>query len=97
MPVLRIIMKWPARNIIIITGVNRCSAKNLPSVAGPTLSAPLTTDISVGDLLLNRIATEGSTLLVMGGTAPGRLGSSSLGEVARHILRHMTVPVLMSH
>lgn len=57
----------------------------------------VTTDISVGDLLLNRIATEGSTLLVMGGTAPGRLGSSSLGEVARHILRHMTVPVLMSH
>lgn len=56
-----------------------------------------TSDISVGDLLLNRLATEGSTLLVMGGTAPGRLGSPSLGEVARHILRHMTVPVLMSH
>ncbi|TWJ32626.1 universal stress protein [Geobacter argillaceus] len=55
------------------------------------------TDISIGDLLLNRIATEGSTLLVMGASAPARLGTSSLGEVARHILKHMTVPVLMSH
>ncbi len=55
------------------------------------------TEIGIGNILLNRIAVEGSTLLVMGGYAPMRLGSPALGEVARHILKHMTVPVLMSH
>lgn len=55
------------------------------------------TDIGIGDLLLNRLATEGSTLLVMGAFAHVRLGTPTLGDVARHILKHMTVPVLMSH
>ena len=54
-------------------------------------------DISIGDALLNRISVEGDDLLVMGAYAHTRLGSLTLGDVARHILRHMTVPVLMSH
>lgn len=53
--------------------------------------------ISVGDALLNRASVEGSDLLVMGAYAHTRLGIPALGEVARHILKHMTVPVLMSH
>ncbi len=54
-------------------------------------------DVSVGDALLNRISVEGSTLLVMGAYAHTRIGSPVLGDVARHILQHMTVPVMMSH
>jgi len=54
-------------------------------------------DVSVGDALLNRIPVEGADLLVMGAYGRTRLGSLALGDVARHILRHMTVPVLMSH
>jgi len=54
-------------------------------------------DISIGDALLNRISVEGDDLLVMGAYAHTRLGSLTLGDVARHILKHMTVPVLMSH
>ncbi|HEY5974642.1 MAG TPA: universal stress protein [Geobacteraceae bacterium] len=54
-------------------------------------------DISIGDALLNRISDEGDDLLVMGAYAHTRLGSLALGDVARHILKHMTVPVLMSH
>ena len=54
-------------------------------------------DISIGDALLNRIPEEGIDLLVMGVYAHTRLGSLVVGDVARHILRHMTVPVLMSH
>ena len=54
-------------------------------------------DISVADVLLNRAFIEGSDLLVMGAYAQTRLGALTLGEVARHILKHMTLPVLMSH
>lgn len=54
-------------------------------------------ELSVGDILLNRASVEGSDLLVMGAYSHTRLGASALGEVARHILKHMTVPVLMSH
>ena len=54
-------------------------------------------DISIGDVLLNRVSDEGSDLLVMGAFARTRLGTPALGDVARHILMYMTVPVLMSH
>jgi nucleotide-binding universal stress UspA family protein len=57
----------------------------------------LAAEVSVGDSLLNRVSVEGSNLLVMGAYAHVRLGVPALGEVARHILRHMTVPVLMAH
>lgn len=55
------------------------------------------TALRVGDVLLNRVADEGSDLLVMGAYADAHFGNYALGEVARHVLRHMTVPVLMSH
>ena len=54
-------------------------------------------DISIADVLLNRASVEGSDLLVMGAYAHTRIATLTLGEVARHILKHMTVPVLMSH
>jgi nucleotide-binding universal stress UspA family protein len=54
-------------------------------------------NISVGDVLLNRASVEGSDLLVMGAIAHTRLGAPTLGDVAGHILKHMTLPVLMSH
>lgn len=53
--------------------------------------------ISIGDVLLNRASTESSDLLVMGAYAHTRLGTFTIGDVARHILKHMTLPVLMSH
>lgn len=55
------------------------------------------TELRVGDVLLNRVADEGSDLLVMGAYADLHFGTYALGDVARHVLRHMTVPVLMSH
>jgi len=56
-----------------------------------------TNEVSIADALLNRVSVEGSDLLVMGGYAHPGFGTLTLGEVARHILQHMTVPVLMSH
>jgi nucleotide-binding universal stress UspA family protein len=55
------------------------------------------TELKIGDILLNRVSDEGSDLLVMGAYAAPHFGTYALGDVARHVLKHMTVPVLMSH
>lgn len=54
-------------------------------------------DIGIMDMLLNRITDRDGDLLVMG--AHGHIGFPfvSRGGGTKHILRHMTVPVLMSH
>lgn len=54
-------------------------------------------DMSVGDLLLNRCADQGIDLLVMGAFSQTRRGQQTLGEVGTHLLKCMTVPVLMSY
>jgi nucleotide-binding universal stress UspA family protein len=56
----------------------------------------LAQDVGIMDLLLNRINDRGADLLVMG--AHGHMGFpfEIRGAGTRHILRHMTVPVLMS-
>ena len=54
-------------------------------------------EISVGDMLLSRAADLGADLIVMGAYGHSRLREVVLGGVTRHLLRHMTVPVLMSH
>lgn len=55
------------------------------------------TDVKVGDVLLSSMADESSDLLVMGAYGRSRLREFIFGGTTRHILRHMTVPVLMSH
>jgi nucleotide-binding universal stress UspA family protein len=57
----------------------------------------LVQDFGIMDLLLNRVTDRGADLLVMG--AHGNLGFpfESRGAGTRYILRHMTVPVLMSN
>lgn len=56
----------------------------------------LVEDFGIMDLLLNRVSDREADLLVMG--AHGNIGFpfESRGAGTRHILRHMTVPVLMS-
>jgi nucleotide-binding universal stress UspA family protein len=54
-------------------------------------------DINVGDVLLSRAADQGIDLLVMGAYGHARWRELVLGGATRHILLHMTVPVLMSH
>lgn len=54
-------------------------------------------DLAVDDVLLNQAADSGSDMLVMGAYGHSRLREMVLGGVTRHILDHMTVPVLMSH
>jgi nucleotide-binding universal stress UspA family protein len=54
-------------------------------------------DIGVGDALLSRAADLGSDLIVIGGYGHSRLREIVLGGATRTVLRHMTVPVLLSH
>lgn len=61
------------------------------------VSRTVATDIGVGDEILSRLADKGADLLVMGGYGHSRMREFVLGGATRDILRHMTVPVLMSH
>ena len=51
----------------------------------------------IGDLLLSRAADETDDMMVMGLYSHSRLRERVFGGVSREVLRHMTVPVLMSH
>jgi nucleotide-binding universal stress UspA family protein len=54
-------------------------------------------DMGVGEMLLSRAADDGIDLIVTGAYGHARWREIVLGGVTRHMLRHMTVPVLMSH
>jgi nucleotide-binding universal stress UspA family protein len=54
-------------------------------------------DVGVGALLLSRAADQGIDLIVCGAYGHARWRELVLGGVTRHLLTHMTVPVLMSH
>ncbi len=57
----------------------------------------LVNDIGIMDMLLNKAADLGSDLLVMGAQGHVALPFISRGAGTRYILRHMTLPVLMSN
>jgi nucleotide-binding universal stress UspA family protein len=60
-------------------------------------ASTLSVDIGVGNTLLSRAADLGADLIVMGAYGHSRMREMVLGGATRHILQHMTVPVLMSH
>lgn len=53
--------------------------------------------VDVGDILLNEVSERGHDIVVMGGYGHHRFREMVLGGATRHILNHMTVPVLFSH
>jgi nucleotide-binding universal stress UspA family protein len=56
-----------------------------------------TDELQVGAMLLSRAADEDADLLVMGAYGHSRLAEMVLGGATRHLLDHMTLPVLFSH
>lgn len=54
-------------------------------------------DMKVGDMILSRAVDSGADMIVMGAYGHSRLREMILGGATRHILQHMTMPVLMSH
>ncbi len=53
--------------------------------------------LSPANYMLNRASDEGADLIVMGAYAHSRLRELILGGMTRDILKHMTVPVMLSH
>jgi nucleotide-binding universal stress UspA family protein len=62
-----------------------------------TAARTIARETPVGDVILADIADNSIDLLVMGAYGHSRLREWALGGVTRHILAHMTVPVLLSH
>jgi nucleotide-binding universal stress UspA family protein len=56
-----------------------------------------TDDVGEAAMILSRVADLGADLLVMGAYGHARWRELMLGGVTRHMLAHMTVPVLLSH
>jgi nucleotide-binding universal stress UspA family protein len=54
-------------------------------------------NIGIGDVLLSYASDRGADLIVMGAYGHSRIREMVLGGTTRHLLQHMTVPVLMSH
>ena len=54
-------------------------------------------DISVADTILSRAADHNIDLIVMGAYGHSRLREYVFGGATHYMLKHMTVPVLMSH
>ncbi|MDD5285272.1 MAG: universal stress protein [Desulfuromonadaceae bacterium] len=52
---------------------------------------------SIGDTILNLACEKTADLLVMGAYTHSKRGTMTLSPIANHILKHLTVPVLMSH
>jgi nucleotide-binding universal stress UspA family protein len=61
------------------------------------VNSTISNDIDVGDTLLSRAADDDIDLIVMGAYGHSRFRELVLGGATRHMLRNMTVPVLMSH
>ncbi|MBL6931755.1 MAG: universal stress protein [Rhodospirillales bacterium] len=56
-----------------------------------------TGDINAADMLLSRAADGSADLIVMGAYGHARWREIALGGFTRHMLAHMTIPVLMSN
>ena len=54
-------------------------------------------DLAVSDVLLSRAADLGADMIVAGAYHHSQLREALMGGVSRDLLRHMTVPLLMSH
>jgi nucleotide-binding universal stress UspA family protein len=62
------------------------------------VAEPMMTDgRNAGEALLLRANDLGADLLVMGAYAHSRMREFVFGGATRHVLEHMTIPVLMSH
>jgi nucleotide-binding universal stress UspA family protein len=92
---------------VLLLGVNAPDAEHIP---GADISTHLARhgigveihnreldDVGVGDAILNAASDYAADLLVIGAYGHSRMRELVLGGVTRHLLRHMTVPVLMSH
>jgi nucleotide-binding universal stress UspA family protein len=72
-----------------------CAALARQGITSEAVAA--VSDDNIGATLLSRAIEYRADLLVMGCYGHSRLREFVFGGATRHILRHMTIPVLMSH
>ena len=92
---------------VVVYTVNPPGAEPIPGAAIAThlarhgarveAQSTIVRDIEVGDALLNSAHEFGIDLVVMGAYGHSRFREFMLGGVTRHLLHHMTCPILMSH
>lgn len=99
-----------AKKVRLISAGDTGSGESAAALPGADIAATLArhginveaTTISdggrhAGIALLEQCATDGTDLLVMGAYGHSRMREFILGGVTRHVLKTMTLPVLMSH
>ncbi|MFT7533472.1 MAG: nucleotide-binding universal stress UspA family protein, partial [Gammaproteobacteria bacterium] len=62
-----------------------------------TVNSTVSKNIDIGDTLLSRASDHSADCIVMGAYGHSRFREMIMGGATRHLLQHMTVPVLMSH
>lgn len=77
-----------------ITSVRSYLAKHAVTIQTDQI---YTGNLSVADTILNIACERTADLLIMGAYAPNRRGVLVFSPVAEHIIKHLTVPVLLSH
>lgn len=55
------------------------------------------TEMAIGDQLLSAVVDHSADMLVAGAYSHSRLREYALGGVTRHLMTHLTVPMLFSH
>jgi nucleotide-binding universal stress UspA family protein len=75
----------------VAASLARHGLKNIVIDEVPASSGP------VGAGILARVAANGCDMLVMGAYGHSRMREFILGGATRHVLKHMTIPVLVSH
>ncbi len=54
-------------------------------------------NLTIGDAILNNACEQSADLLIMGATIPTNRKSFALSPITKHVLGHLTVPILLSH
>ncbi|GAB6053376.1 universal stress protein [Magnetospira thiophila] len=94
--VLVVETKESAENLRGITGVNIAGHLARHGIAVETRRVTAG-DHDVGEAILSKAVEFGCDCIVMGGWGHQRWREMVLGGVTRYMLKHMTIPVIMSH
>lgn len=54
-------------------------------------------NLSIGDAILNNACEESADLLIMGASVPTNRKAYALSPIAKYVLGHLTVPLMLSH
>ncbi|CCQ73233.1 universal stress protein [Magnetospira sp. QH-2] len=94
--VLVVDTKESAENMRNVTGANIAKhlARHGISVEARKVTAK---EHAIGDTILSKAVETGCDCIVMGGWGHQRWREMVLGGVTKHMLKHMSIPVIMSH